>query len=75
MGACLPTPTSALIRCRAQAVAAPMGDIPGGSALRYEIEVLRLSFSPDELTRGISNCGIGGASAQSSGCAAIVASE
>ena len=56
-------------------VAAPFGDIPAGSALRYDIEVLRISYSPELLTRGIVNCGIGGASAQSSGCADVVAAE
>ena len=52
-----------------------MGDIPAGAALRYELEVLRISVSPDELTRGIANCGVGGASAQSSGCESIEARE
>ena len=56
-------------------VAAPMGNIPPNSELRFDVEVLRLSFSPDLLTRGIANCGVGGASAQASGCASIVAAE
>ena len=60
----------------ASAVAAPLGTVPGGSALTYEIELLRVSTTgPDELFKGISQCGVGGAGAQSAGCADIVAAE
>lgn len=57
-------------------VAAPVASVPGGSSLQYEIELLRVSTTgPDALFQGIAQCGIGGAGAQSAGCADIVAAE
>ncbi|KAK3267706.1 hypothetical protein CYMTET_23755 [Cymbomonas tetramitiformis] len=51
----------------------PYGAIPGGSDVTYEIEVLRISNNgPDSLMVGISNCGLGGANQQDSGCRDIV---
>ena len=53
-------------------MAAPLGLVPAGSALRYEIQLLRLSNSgPDALLDGIAQCGVGGAAAQAAGCDAI----
>lgn len=57
-------------------VRAPYALVPGGSELRYDVRLLRLSASgPDELMKGVSQCGIGGAGAQSAGCGAIEPSE
>ena len=57
-------------------VAAPFGDVPLGSTLRYDIQVLRISSTgPDALLAGIAQCGIGGAAAQVAGCGAIEPSE
>jgi len=55
-----------------QSVAGPYAVVPGGSALVYEVEVLRLSRDgPDALMRGIAKCGQGGAGAQETGCTEI----
>ena len=47
----------------------PYGVVPGGSRVRYEVEVLRVSRDgPDKLFEGISKCGAGGAFEQDEGC-------
>lgn len=57
-------------------VAAPMAIVPAGSKLVYDIELLRVSsLGPDELFKGIAQCGVGGAGAQSAGCADVSPSE
>lgn len=59
-----------------QVVGAPYALVPPNSTLRYEVELLRLSTrGPDELTRGISRCGAGGASASSEACESIEIKE
>ena len=59
-----------------QPVLAPFGDVPASSTLIYEVELLRLSSTgPDELMKGVSQCGLGGAGAQFDGCADIVPLE
>jgi len=50
-------------------VLAPVAPVPANSTLRYTVTLLRLSRSgPDALFAGISQCGVGGAGAQSAGC-------
>ena len=57
-------------------VRSPFATIPAGSTLRYTVKVLRLSTTgPDALFKGVTRCGRGGASAQSSGCGAVEAAE
>ena len=52
------------------------GVVPGGSEVRYEVELLRLSRQgPDALMSGVSQCGGGVASERTSGCAAITPAE
>jgi hypothetical protein len=59
-----------------QVVGAPYAVVPVNSTLLYEVELLRLSNrGPDELTRGISRCGAGGASASSEACNTIEIKE
>ena len=58
------------------AVRSPYATIPAGSTLRYTVKVLRLSTTgPDALFKGVTRCGRGGASAQSSGCGSVEAAE
>ncbi|GLC36207.1 hypothetical protein PLESTF_001468300 [Pleodorina starrii] len=55
-----------------QPVLAPYGIVPAGSTLLYEVELLRLSaVGPDQLTKGISKCGAGGANQQAENCTNI----
>ena len=57
-------------------VRSPYATIPAGSTLRYTVKVLRLSTTgPDALFKGVTRCGRGGASAQSSGCGSVEAAE
>lgn len=57
-------------------VLAPFALVPPGSALLYEVELLRLSArGPDELTKGISKCGTGGMNESSENCDAITYAE
>ncbi|KAG1679663.1 hypothetical protein FOA52_006180 [Chlamydomonas sp. UWO 241] len=57
-------------------VGAPYAVVQPGSTLRYEIELLRLSArGPDDLTRGIAQCGAGGAGAQAAACEDIEYAE
>ena len=56
-------------------VGAPYGVVPAGSSLRYEVELLRVSSSPDELFKDVAFCGVGGAGAQNAGCDAIASSK
>ena len=57
-------------------VSAPFGEVPGGSTLSYSVKLLRLSRTgPDELYKGISFCGKGGAGAQAAGCGLIEPAE
>uniref|UniRef100_A0A7R9V545 peptidylprolyl isomerase n=1 Tax=Chlamydomonas euryale TaxID=1486919 RepID=A0A7R9V545_9CHLO len=61
---------------RGATVGAPYALVPGGSSLRYEVELLRLSArGPDELTTGISQCGTGGASESVAACSKIEYAE
>jgi hypothetical protein len=58
------------------AVGAPYATVPAGSTLRYDIQLLRLSSAgPDALLAGVAQCGVGGAGAQLSGCAAVEPAE
>lgn len=58
------------------AAAAPYAVVPAGAAVRYEIELLRLSRKgPDLLFSGTAKCGQGGASAAVDGCANIPLAE
>ncbi|KIY97894.1 peptidyl-prolyl cis-trans isomerase, FKBP-type [Monoraphidium neglectum] len=60
----------------AQAAAAPYAIVPPNSAVRYEVELLRLSRrGPDALFKGLSKCSQGGASATTENCAAIEPAE
>lgn len=53
-------------------VFAPYAVVPPSSPLVYDIEVLRLSRTgPNDLMKGIVQCGQGGAGAQLAGCAGI----
>jgi hypothetical protein len=55
---------------------APYAIVPPGSTLVYEVELLRLSTKgPDELTRGIIQCGQGGAAQQTKNCGKITLME
>lgn len=55
---------------------APAGIVPGGSEVRYEVQLLRLSRrGPDALMAGISQCGAGFANERTSGCADIEPAE
>jgi len=57
-------------------VLAPYAVVPGGAALQYEVELLRLSArGPDELTKGVERCGQGGAGAQTEKCGEITYAE
>lgn len=57
-------------------VLAPYAIIPGGSTLRYDIELIRLSArGPDELTKGIERCGTGGLSETADKCRQITPAE
>ncbi|GLI65258.1 hypothetical protein VaNZ11_008747 [Volvox africanus] len=59
-----------------QTVLAPYGVVPANSTLLYEVELLRLSaVGPDQLTKGISKCGAGGANQQAENCANISYAE
>ncbi|KAL4421381.1 hypothetical protein ABPG75_010672 [Micractinium tetrahymenae] len=54
----------------------PYGIVPGGSEVRYEVQLLRLSRrGPDALMAGISQCGAGFANERTSGCADIEPAE
>lgn len=52
------------------------GIVPGGSTLRYEVELLRLSRQgPDALMTGIAQCGAGAVNERTAGCADIKPAE
>lgn len=54
----------------------PAGVVPGGSEVRYEVQLLRLSRrGPDALMAGVSQCGAGFANERTSGCADIEPAE
>lgn len=59
----------------ASTVLGPYAVIPGGSALTYSVEVLRLSRVPSDLMKGVVRCSQGGMSASIDGCANIVPLE
>lgn len=55
---------------------APFAALPGGSTLRYELELVRLSRSgPDALVHGVSQCGGGFVNERTRGCADIEPAE
>lgn len=57
-------------------VLAPVAPVPANSTLRYTVTLLRLSRTgPDALFAGVSQCGVGGAGAQSAGCADVTPRE
>ncbi|EFN54462.1 hypothetical protein CHLNCDRAFT_135085 [Chlorella variabilis] len=57
-------------------VRGPYGIVPGGSTLRYEVELLRLSRQgPDALMTGIAQCGAGAVNERTAGCADIKPAE
>ncbi|KAG2488738.1 hypothetical protein HYH03_012737 [Edaphochlamys debaryana] len=59
-----------------QPVLAPYAVVPGGSAVEYEVELLRLSArGPDALTQGIAKCGQGGMGQQTELCRDIAIAE
>ncbi|GIM03974.1 hypothetical protein Vretimale_8615 [Volvox reticuliferus] len=59
-----------------QTVLAPYSVVPANSTLLYEVELLRLSaVGPDQLTKGISKCGAGGANQQAENCANVSYAE
>ncbi|KAF8068417.1 fpr2 [Scenedesmus sp. PABB004] len=57
-------------------VLGPYAGVPGGSTLRYELELLRVSArGPDAMMAGLSQCSAGGASASTANCAVIEPAE
>ncbi|EFJ43780.1 hypothetical protein VOLCADRAFT_106730 [Volvox carteri f. nagariensis] len=59
-----------------QTVLAPYAVVPANSTMLYEVEMIRISaVGPDQLTKGISKCGAGGANQQSENCANVSYAE
>ncbi|GBF91096.1 hypothetical protein Rsub_04765 [Raphidocelis subcapitata] len=55
---------------------APYAVVPGGSQIRYEIQLLRMSRrGPDAIMKGLSKCSQGGASATAENCTNIEPAE